>query len=433
MAMARGRAPSAPVRFADAYEGLAAVLQGSVRHAIVDALLADGSPKAALGRLRKAMRTHTFPAKPAPLALRRIVETLDSRSRREGLHVLEGWDYREQRFPDDIAPVLLLDYCAHAGIGAGTERDALALLLDQYLLSVLSLVAVRAWDDGDPNANLDAVSGLLTELQGPRGSAHRFVDDAETLLVLAIAYYNPEEPSFDLLLRKVESLDAAHRLRVALPCAAVLGGHLRWGLRFMYRRDVGRMRADNVVDYPWLLFSVLTPIHEYARLVEARADAAARDAVVEGLLNGLSADPWAFTANKVPPALASHADEHAEVRGTLLRLRGDLLADFERHRPTPAVFSPLAFSCNFLSNAAVAMVVTALADGPAHPSLNALFTREREGVVPQESAARLAQRLMDYSAADPARLGAHGAPLIVHDPYDAVSAFNAVVRTLSEA
>ena len=43
---------------------------------------------------------------------------------------------------------------------------------------------MRAWDEGDPNANLDRVSQLIQTLNGAKGSGRRFVEDAETLLLL---------------------------------------------------------------------------------------------------------------------------------------------------------------------------------------------------------------------------------------------------------
>ena len=39
----------------------------------------------------------------------------------------------------------------------------------------------------------------------------------------------------------------------------------------LYRRDLGRMRSDNMGDYPWLLFSVATLMEEYVRLREEEA------------------------------------------------------------------------------------------------------------------------------------------------------------------
>ena len=77
------------------------------------------------------------------------------------------------------------------------------------------------------------------------------------------------------------------------------------------------------------------------------------------------------------------------------------------------------------------MVVTAMGDSGPHPSLNALFTKERAGDSPADSAEHLAAHLMRYAAGDPQRLGAGSAPLIVYDPYDAVHYFNTAMRTLA--
>ncbi len=416
------------IPFDEASASLAALLRGSTRGEILDALLGAGGPDDPLAKLRRAMRAHTFPTATTPVALRRIVDSLDARTRKEGLHVLQGWDYVAHRFPDEIAPILMLDFWARSD-GANTGRPALAILLDQYLLAVLSLLAVRAWDEGDANENLDRVTGLLRDLQGPQGSGHQFIDDAETLLLLAVSYYHPEEQGYDLILRRIRTLDEAHQLRCALPCAAIMASHLRWGLRFMYRREVGSMRADNVVDYPWLLFSLLALMRAYSGVNAARVDGAERDRVVEGLLNGLSADPWAFV-EKAPPFLRPFQAEHDEFRDLLAQRGSDLLVEFEGQRPSAKSYSPLAFACNFLSNAAVAMVVVALGGAEAHPSLNALLTRERPGTTPGGSAEGLARQLMDYSVASVERLGGNGAPLIVVDPYDAVHCFNTAMRVL---
>jgi hypothetical protein len=374
------------------------------------------------------MRTHTFPTATTPVVLRRIVDTLDARTRKEGLHVLQGWDYLAHRFPDEIAPVLLLDFCVGAGV-ASDDRRTLAILLDQYFLTLLSLLAVRAWDDGDANANLDRVTALLRDLGGPNGSGHRFIDDAETLLLLAVSYFHPEERGYDSILERVRTLDTAHRLRFALPCAAIMASHLRWGLRFMYRREVGLMRADNEVDYRWVLFSLVTLMRAYSAMRAEAVDGAERERVVEGLLNGLSADAWAFV-EKAPAFLRPLQAEHDEFRDLLAQRRTDLLGEFEGQRPTPPAYSPLSFATNFLSNAAVAMVVVAIRDDEPHPSLDALFTRERGDVSSVGSAARLAQKLMDYSVANAGRVVGSTAPLIVMDPYDAVHCFNTAVRVL---
>ncbi len=428
--MSKRRGRRTAITYEDACSALAAALTGATRHEIVDVALSGGTGDAPLARLRAAMRAHMFPTRSVPLALRRVVDALDARSRREGLHVIQGWDFQTHRFTDDIAPVLLLDYCARLDRRAADDRAAAAILLDQYFVAVLSMLTVRAWDEGSPNENLDRVSALLRALQGPDGSGHRFVDDAESLLFLAISYYHPDEHCYSLLLQKVTTLDDQHRFRVAAPCAAMLGGHLRWGLRFMYRRDVGLMRDDNVVDYPWLLFAVVTLARAYAEMLDTGAHGDAREAIVEGLLAGLSADPWAFTG-KAPACLAGHEAEHAELNEILGRRGKALLDEMERLEPPSGTYSPLAFACNFPLNAAVALVAVAVQDGGTRPTLNALFTHERPSVWPEDSAEGLARRLMEYSS-DPARLDARGAPLIVYDPYDGVHSHNMVVRTLRE-
>ncbi len=414
------------ITFDAAAGDLEAVLRGTIRGAILDALIGDDGPEGALARLRHAMHTHTFPAASGPVKLRRVIDSLDARTRREGLHVLQGWDYVAHRFPDDIAPVLMLDYCARAG-AARDDRKSLAILLDQYFLAALSLLAVRAWDDGDANQNLDRVSALLRDLGGPNGSGHRFIDDAETLLLLAVSYFHPEERGYDSIRERINTLDAAHQVRCALPCASIMASHLRWGLRFMYRREVGLMRKDNEVDYRWLLFSLLALMRAYSRMHNDGVEGVERERVVEGLLNGLSADPWAFI-EKAPAFLRVQQAEHDLFRELLGPRRDDLLKEFESQRPGTSVYSPLAFATNFLSNTAVAMVIVALVDEQRHPSLDSLLATERARALPAGSVERLSRELMAYSMAAAERLGGGAAPLIVVDPYDAVHCFNAVMR-----
>jgi hypothetical protein len=423
------RPPKAALTFGDAIDLAAALMRGGARRAVVDALVADGG----LPALRRAMQTHAFPGATGVVSLRRLVDSLDARTRREGLHVLHGWDFKLQRRPDDIAPVLLLDYCARVGVPSDRERQAIAVLLDEYCVAILALLAVRAWDEGDANANLAAIDALIRDVNGPDGSGHCVVDDAGTLLILAVAYYHPEESAYDDLLAKVWTLGPEQSLRVALPGASVLASHLRWGLRFMYRSDVGRMRDDNIVDYPWVLFSLLTIATAIARSVEAGDTPSTRAPLVAGLLDGLTADSRAFVGT-APAFLAPLADRHAELRALLLRHRDLLLAEWAAFAPARGVFSPLAVGCNFLSNAAVAAAVGAATAGADYPALNVLMRDPRA-----DSAARtadgeaFARRLMDFSTADAGRLGAGGAPLIVYDPLDGIHHYNDVVRVLRDA
>ena len=424
------RLPKSDLTFTEACDALAAALERKSRSEVVAGVIGDGTAADPLSTLRRSMRAHNFAAASTSISLRRAVDTLDARTRNEGLHVLHGWDFRTHRRPDDIAPVLLLDYCVRLGVPPARVPDIASALLDQYWTALLALFVVRAWDEGDVNANFDRITALVQTVNGCDGSGRPVVDDAESLLVLAVAYYHPEEQAYDDLLAKVWRLDALHALRVALPAAAVLGSHLRWGLRFMYKKDVGRMRDDNIVDYPWLLFAVAILMREYVRLRGSGVQSPERERVVEGLLDGLSADPWAFTG-KAPAFLAAHLGVHSELRESLARYRDDLLAEFEQIRPTTKAYSPMGLGCNFLSNAAVATAAIALDDDTRYPSLNALFTRERAGEPAPGPTERFARRLMHY-ASDPTRLGAGGAPLIVYDPYDSVHYYNTVVRTLKE-
>ncbi|HXT15093.1 MAG TPA: hypothetical protein VN706_05655 [Gemmatimonadaceae bacterium] len=411
--------------YAGALELLENALAGERRRAILDTLEASGDFTRALARLRVAMRTNTFPSANGPLALERFVRTFDTRTRSEGFHVLESWDYRAHRFSENTVPVLMLDRCVPDAVPPDRRRAALALLLDQYFLALVGLLAVRAWDDGDPNANFDRVTSLVAALNGSNGSGQRFVEDAETVLLVAISHYHPHEPAYDTLIDRVWTLDEDHRLRLATACSATLGSHLRWGHRFMYQRDISRMRADNVVDYPWLLFSLVTLARAVGR---ASPGSMERKRISEALLNGLSADPWAFTG-KVPRSLERFSAEHATLRTMLQDGRAMWHEAFSVHQPRPGTFTPLGLLCNFLCNAIVAMVDTGLAGAVDHPSLNELFESHPGDADAPSAAESYSKTLMAYASANGGR--SDGAALIVYDPYEAQTAFNATMRVLS--
>lgn len=359
----------------------------AARSGILEGLLRKGDDP--LVRLRTALRSHTFQTGSGTLSLQKLVFDYDERSQREGLHVLHAWDFQRHVFSDETTPVLMLDQSL--GLKrAADERLTATILLDVYLYTILSLMAVRAWDDRDPSANLDRVTDLMRLVETP------YVDDAESLLFLAVSYYHPDEACYGRLLEKARTLDEPHRVRLARSCGAMLGAHLRWGYRFMYDRDAARMRDDNVVDYPWLSFAIETLERDAARNPSPEAD--------EALLLAVAADPEGYV-------LQLESDP-ADLARRFLRLQAG-------HRS----YSPLAFTCNFPSNAAVALIASSLEDGRSWPSLNTLFRRERESPA-------LAERLMQWSASDPARLGKGGVPLNVNDAGEGVRAWNAVMREL---
>ena len=427
------------------------------------------------------MRAHVFRGRFAPLVLDGFVRDFDLRTREEGFHVLHSWNHLEHHFTRENTPVLMLDRFAEEWSAARATQRVQALLLDHYFFYVLAVMVMRAWDEGDPNENLDRITGLLRHLQGPHGSGHQFVARAETLLLMAISHFHPDESAYPRLLERIRALDRAHRVHFALAEAAILGSHLRWGFGVLYRRDLGRMRGDNVGDYPWLLFSVATLMEEYVRLreEEARAGGATggaagggleaggdpggegglpqgggeerradpRTRVLEGLIDGLTPDPWAFTGAP-PEALRPYEDEHAGFREAFADYRDDLLEEFAGLRPDREAYSPLSFHCNFPHNAIMAKVSIHLADENA-PNLpmDAMFTRaegwrpgeaseaaaaaaEGSGPAAEDDASRaqaagfvsanhpeaLARYLMAYSGASPERLGRRGARLIIYDP-----------------
>lgn len=408
----------------EACDLIAGVLAPDVRQQMLESMQAPDGLESSLGRLRRAMRSHVFPSHGTMHSLARVVQALDHRTKAEGFHVLESWDYVAHKFADETTPVLMLDRVTP---GSGDRQDGgavLSILLDQYFVSVLGLLVVRAWDDPNPDAVFDDVTRLLGMLGDP---SHRFVDDAATLLLLAVSQYHPHEAAYGALIERIATLDDDHRLNFALACAPVLSGHFRWGLRFMYKRDFGRLRDDNVVDYPWLLLATRTLMEAYC---DTNENPARRAAIVEGLLSGVSADPWAFTGG-TPRCLQGGRLErdHDFVRAALRERRDALLSDFEALRPSPKAYSPLGLEVNFLCNALVAMVATAAATCEPHPSLNALLAIEQARGVTEGSLERYARSLMAYASG-----GGSGVPaLIVYDPQDAQRAYNMTTQVLRDA
>jgi hypothetical protein len=184
------------------------------------------------------------------------------------------------------------------------------------------------------------------------------------------------------------------------------------------------MREDNVVDYPWLLFAIVTLMRTYDE------GGPLREAALSGLLNGLSADPWAWVGQP-PPAWRAHET----LRGEFLerfRARGaDLLSEFEARRPDPKTYSGLGFQCNFLCNALVAMVATALGGAPPIASLDALLRTHHQSTTAPTAVAGYATMLMDYSAAATGSVGP--ATLVVYDRHEAQHSFNTTLRVLADA
>jgi len=374
-----------------------------------------------LPRLRDYMRSNPFED--------RFVRRFDLATRCEGFHVLHDWDGKADKVNRDIIPIDVLTYLIDAR-GAGPRNPhAAAVLLDYYYVHLLSLLAMRIWDEGDADANLDRVAGLLGQLQRSGGSGQLFADDAETLILIATSHFELVERGYEQLLARVRTLSRTHQTNIALGHAASIGSHLRFGFQATYARDTIKMRDDNTADYPWLCFALLTVMREFARLHGARVEGPPRDRVVEALLNGLSPDPRAFIG-EAPASLSRCELERTEFRELYRQHRDDLLTEFERHRPDERVYSPLSFFFNFSHNVLKGTIVDALLRGRAWDlSFNDLLT----GLGPKgESKAALARTLMGYAQSSPDRIRGRLMPVIVFDPDAGREAFRVTMRKLRE-
>jgi hypothetical protein len=405
--------------FANICELMTPLLAGPSRGEIVAAAAKAPRLADALDLLAVGVGRHAFQVSAGPVRFAKLIQRFDSLTRAEGFHALNDWDGVSDDVNDETIPIDVLRYIADLRRNDATDPRVLAILLDYYFLHVLALMALRIWDDGDANTNLDRLDGLRAALQGPNGSGHRFADDAATLILIATCHYEREERGFELLLDRVRTLNRAHQLKIAIGHASSLGGHLRFGYEATYAKDVTLMREDNAADYPWLRWAVLTL---FAELEATPAPAnRVRTAVVEALVGGLTADAALFAADpEIAPRLAAH--------------RSELQAAFERYRPQDVGYSPQAFFFNFSHNVLKGAVIDAMLWGePWGVSLNDLLSSRDEvpEAAPIVKRRALATTLMDYARKNPHRISGRLLPAIVYDPATGRRAFAAAAKTLN--
>jgi hypothetical protein len=420
------------VSFDSACALIEAALEGGARRDILEGVSASNDFTQALRRLRAGMRANAWKALGQKIDLAEAIAKYDRRTRQDGFHVLHDWDGKADHVNDDIIPVDVLDYVIARRGGEPLDPTALAILLDYYFLHVLALCSLRIWDDGGPDANLDRLGSLLALLQGPDGSGQRFVDEADTLILIATSHFESVERGYGALLARVRTLNRAHRVRIALAHTASMGSHLRFGFEATYGRDTVVMRDDNVADYPWLCFALMTVMQEYTRLTAEGADADDVAPLIEGILNGLSADARAFVGEP-PSSLAGSEADRGEFRALFLQHREALVEAFQRYKPVPGAYSPLAFFFNFSHNVLKGTVVDALLRGRAWPlsfddMLTALARDEAEANLKQE----LASTLMGYARAHPDTIRGRPMPVIVFDPATGRDAFAVTMRKIQE-
>jgi hypothetical protein len=418
--------------FQSVCDTLQETLAGPFRERVVGELSSSATLGGALRRLREAMRADVWSFGAARLTLALAVRDYDRKTRDDGFHALHDWDGVAAHVNPDTIPVDVLDYIAGQRGNDGFDPLPPALLIDYYFMHVLSLLTLRVWDEGDADANLDRVDALLGLLQGPGGSGQRFCDDAATLLLIATAHYEREEWGYDLLLARTRALSQRHRAAIALGHGAAMGCHLRFGFEATYGRDTSLMRTDNVADYPWLCFSLATLMDEYHRVRAGEGAVLDRRALVESMLNGLTADPRAFVGIG-PASLAAHEVERARFRERFLAYQADVLDEFEAFQPTVDAYSPLSFFFNFSHNVMKGQIVDALLWSHAWPvGLNDLFTGVARDERPERSRESLARTLTAYARTNPHTIRGRLMPVIVYDPDAGYQAFRLTLRRLRE-
>ena len=412
---------------------LEAALGGDARRQVVDDASAANDLKGALDRMRESMRTNVWKVVKPAIDLERAIKKYDKRTRGDGFHALHDWDGIADKVNPETIPVDVLDYLARERGGEPAGPGVLAVLLDYYFMHILSLAALRVWDEGDADRNLDRVDRLLARLQGPGGSGQRFAADAETLILIATSHFELAEWGYGKLLTRAKTLSREHRVRLALGHSASIGSHLRFGFEATYGRDTLKTRDDNVADYPWLCFALATLMHEYVRMRSDGVDASGRRALVEALLNGLTPDARAFIGARPPASLSEVEPERAEFRELFHAHRDSLLQEFEAVRPSDQRYSPLSFFFNFSHNVVKGAAVDALFRGtPWTLTLNDLLNGEPRDEAPDASREALATTLMGYARRNPNRIRGRLMPVIVYDPNAGKQAYSVAMAKLKE-
>ena len=420
------------VSFDDACGLLEVALRSASRREILAAASDAKDFAHALQRLRSGMRANAWKVGGQKIDLDDIVSRYDRKTRQEGFHVLHDWDGKADHVNDDIIPIDVLDYLIVQRGAGPPDATALAILLDYYFLHLLALFSLRIWDEGDPDTNLGRLNELLRQLQGADGGGQRFVDDAETLILIATSHFEMVERGYVTLLERVKRLNRPHRLNIALAHAVSMGNHLRFGFEATYGRDTVVMRDDNVADYPWLCFALMTVMQEYGQLCDAGTGDARLERLVEGILNGLSADARAFVGQP-PSSLSGSEADRAEFRALFLRHRDTLLEAFQPHKPAMDTYSPLSFFFNFSHNVLKGMVVDALLRGAAWPlTFNDMLTSASRDSAQSALKQELAATLMAYARANPDTIRGRPMPVIVYDPSTGRDAFAVTMRKIRE-
>lgn len=419
--------------FDEARAAIEAALAGGTRGAILDEVSQAKSFDRAARRLRDALRAHRFDlagaAGPGNLDLRRLAKRLDDHGRADGFHLFNDWDGKADRFNADTIPVEVTAFVERilAPRDEAGARLALSVLLDYYFLHLIAALAMRVWDDGDADANLDAVNRMLDLLHGKEGSGHVFARQAVTAMIIATSHFEPDIGAYDRMLRRTRSLAPRHRLTLARMHAGVMGCHLRFGLEVTCLGRIPALRADNVPDYPWLCDAIATLLDACA----VESDEAARRPFAEALFIGLMPDPQAFIGSEPPASLAEHRDARNRAAELWSATKDARLADFEALRPGLDRYSPLHFTFNFPHNLVKGAVVDAALRGATWAvPLEDLVSGPESGESREEDRRDLATRLTRYALASPDTINGRPHPAIVYHPEAGLRAYEQALARL---
>ena len=184
-------------------------LAGPLRRQVVADVSGARNLGGALRQLRDSMRAHVWRSGATHVDLNRPIHAYDVLTREEGFHVLNDWDGIADHVNEDNIPVDVLHYLAEKQGDEPVNETSLLILIDYYFMHLLSLLALRVWDEGDADENLGRLDALLEALQGPGGSGQPFVADTETLILIATAHYERKEEGYEILLERTRTLSAA--------------------------------------------------------------------------------------------------------------------------------------------------------------------------------------------------------------------------------
>lgn len=265
---------------------------------------------------------------------------------------------REARQTDSLDSLEFGEYDKISGklLPMGTEKGT-KIILDYYILRQIGLLALRVWDEGNPNQNLDVLQGLLDELQ----VGHVYVKDVMTLLAIMISNPALQESFYIKTWNNIRKLKPEYQIRFAMANAFFNGEHLQSIFEENYDGLVAdSIRNRNAIDYDQLIHALDILLTRFKEVKVDPLHVEERNKIVQAILRGLGGDPEVFLENT--QFLSSAHSNHPFLNHfleVLERNRADLLEAFHQFDPSTHSFSPLqrkyVFPNRFLTDFIVAL------------------------------------------------------------------------------